>query len=78
MIEKLNAALHDELCDVQKYMLMSAQADDKTAPILCLIAHEELRHARHIIDMIHELGGEVTDEEHTEVKKAQAAVAEKK
>ena len=75
MIEKLNEALHDELHDVEKYMLMSAQADDKIAPILRLIAHEEMRHARHIIDMIHELGGEVTDDTHAEVHKAEKAVA---
>lgn len=75
MIEKLNAALHEELHDVEKYMLMSAQADDKTAPILRLIANEEMRHARHLIDMIHELGGEVTDETHAEVHKAEKVVA---
>ena len=74
MIEKLNAALHDELHDVEKYMLLSA-ADDKNAPILRLIAHEEMRHARLLIDMIHELGGEVTDENHAEVHKAEKVVA---
>lgn len=75
MIEKLNEALHEELHDVGKYMLMSAQADDKIAPILRLIANEEMRHARHLIDMIHEMGGEVTDENHAEVHKAEKAVA---
>lgn len=74
MIEKLNEALHEELHDVEKYMLMSAQADDKIAPVLRLIANEEMRHARHLIDMIHELGGEVTDEVHAEVHKAEKAV----
>ena len=78
MIEKLNAALHDELGDVQKYMLMSGQIADKYEPIIRQIACDELRHARLLIDMIHDLGGEVTDEEHAQVKKAQAAVAEKK
>ena len=75
MIEKLNAALHEELHDVEKYMLMSAQADDKFTPILRLIANEEMRHARHLIDMIHEMGGEVTDENHAEVHKAEKVVA---
>ena len=75
MIEKLNAALHDELGDVEKYMLISGQIGDKYAPIVRQIASDELRHARLLIDLIHDLGGEVTDADHAEIKKAEKAVA---
>ena len=75
MIEKLNSALHDELGDVQKYMLISGQIAEKIQPIVRQIASDELRHARLLIDIIHELGGEVTDDEHAEFKKAEKAIA---
>ena len=67
MFEKLNEALHDELDDVKKYMLLSAEADDRLSPMLRMIAHEELRHAKHSIDMIREIGADVTDAEAQEV-----------
>lgn len=68
MFDQLNAALHDELDDVKKYMLMSAEANDRIAPLLRMIAHEELRHAKMIIEMIHEIGADVTDAEAQEVE----------
>ena len=77
MIEKLTAALHDELGDVTKYMLMYAQACDKIAPEILSIADDELRHALMIIDMIHEMGGEISDADMKTASYAEAITAKK-
>ncbi|MBO7670262.1 MAG: hypothetical protein J6S60_06690 [Oscillospiraceae bacterium] len=72
MIEKLIEALHEELDDVKKYMLLYAQAHEEIAPEILGIAEDELHHARMIVGMIHKMGGEISDEDLETVEQAEA------
>lgn len=76
MIEKLIEALHEELDDVKKYMLLYAQAHEEIAPEILGIAEDELHHARMIVGMIHKMGGEVSDADMKIVEQGEAMGAE--
>ena len=62
MLEKMQAAILDEYEDVVAYCAMAEKADDKYKSILRTIAEEEWTHAKHLADIIEDMGGAMSDE----------------
>lgn len=62
MLEKLQGALLDEYEDVVDYCAMAEKAGDEYKSILHTIAKEEWTHAKHLKDIIEDMGGKMSDE----------------
>lgn len=62
MLEKVKAALLDEYEDVVDYCAMAEKARKEYKPILRTIAEEEWTHAKHLADILEDMGGAMSDE----------------
>lgn len=51
LMKKIESSIEEETADAEKYMKMAEEVDDKYACILRDIAHEELTHKKHLIDI---------------------------